>query len=135
MAAQRAYRAHIRPHLPAWLKDDLRRRDYGQSLQLIERLEGAGEDLGVLEFYRGEALRQRRHDGDPPLSLAAYKAAVGHPDAPSAAWRELGDAAKKAGDTAAARQAFQDYLTHAPEAQDRWLVEASLKSMPSAGTP
>jgi predicted Zn-dependent protease len=135
LSAQRAYRAHIRPHLGEWLKDDQRRRDYGQSLQLIERLEGEGEDLGVLEFYRGEALRQRRRDGDTALSLAAYKAAVSHPDAPPAAWRELGDAAKKAGDAATARQAFQDYLTHAPEAQDRWLVEASLKSMQPTGNP
>ncbi|MFL5294818.1 MAG: M48 family metallopeptidase [Phenylobacterium sp.] len=135
MAARRAYRAHIRPHLGEWLKDDLRRRDYGQSLHLIDRLEAVGEDLGVLEFYRGEALRQRRHDGDPPLALAAYKTAVSRSDAPPAAWRELGDAAKKAGDAAAARQAFQDYLVHAPDAQDRWIVEASLKSMQPAGNP
>ncbi len=132
-AARRAYRAHIRPFLGAWLKDDFRRRDYGQSLQLIERLEGDGEDLGVLEFYRGEALRQRRADGDAPRALAAYRAAVTHADAPAAAWRELGDAARKAGDAAAARQAYADYLTHAPDAQDRWVVEASLKSLQPAG--
>lgn len=134
-AARGAYRARIRAHLGPWLKDDLRRRDYGQTLQVIARLESQGEDLGVLEFYRGEALRQRRHDGDAALSLGAYKSAVIHPDAPAASWRELGDAARKTGDAAAARQAFQDYLTHAPDAQDRWLVEASLKSLSTAGTP
>ena len=135
MGALRAYRGHIRGHLGQWLRDDLRRRDYGQTLHLIGRLEGLGEDLGVLEFYRGEALRQRRNDGDALLAVAAYKAATTHPDAPPATWRQLGDAARKAGDAATARQAFQDYLAHAPEAEDRWIVEASLKSMQAARTP
>jgi predicted Zn-dependent protease len=135
IAARHAYRAHVRAHLAEWLKDDLRRRDFGQTLHVIDRLEEDGEDLGVLEFYRGEALRQRRQDGDMPRAFSAYKAAISHPDAPPSTWRELGDAARKAGDLPAARQAFQDYLTHAPEAQDRWLVEASLKTLQPAGNP
>ena len=64
----------IRPFLSAWLADDLRRRDYGQTLLVIERLSSLGEDLGVLNFYRGETLRQRRSDGD--LGLAEVEPAV-----------------------------------------------------------
>jgi predicted Zn-dependent protease len=135
MEARRAYRGHIRPHLAEWLRDDLRRRDFGQTIHLIDRLETLGEDMGVLEFYRGEALRQRRGDGDPPLAFKAYKASTDHADTPPAAWRELGEAQRKAGDTAAARAAFQTYLDRAGDAQDRWLVEASLKSMQPTGTP
>lgn len=129
VAAERKYRAVIRPHLSAWLKDDLRRRDYGQSLYVIERLSRLGEDQGVLEFYRGEAYRQRRGDGDQARALEAYKRSVAAVDAPVAAWRELGDAARKAGDKAAARAAFTTYLERAPQAQDRWLVESSLKTV------
>jgi predicted Zn-dependent protease len=135
MEARRAYRRHIRLHLAEWLKDDLRRRDFGQTIYLIDRLETLGEDLGVLEFYRGEALRQRRGEGDPPLASRAYRAATEHADAPPAAWREFGEAQRKAGDTAAARIAFQTYLDRAGDAQDRWLVEATLKSMQPTGTP
>jgi predicted Zn-dependent protease len=135
MAARRSYREHVRGHLGDWLKDDLRRRDFGQTLHVIDRLEVLDEDMGVLEFYRGEALRQRRGEDDAPMALKAYTAAVAHADAPPAAWRELGEAARKAGDALTARRAFQDYLIHAPQAQDRWLVEASLKTLQPAGTP
>jgi predicted Zn-dependent protease len=127
--AQRRYRAKIRAHLSDWLKDDLRRRDYGQTLHLIGQLETEGEDLGVLEFYRGEAYRLRRDAADPPQALAAYKAAVSHDDAPAAAWRELGDAQARTGDTDGAVMSYHAYLDHAPQAQDRWLVEASLKKL------
>jgi predicted Zn-dependent protease len=135
LAARRAYRAHIRGHLDGWLRDDLRRRDFGQTLHLIDRLEGEGEDLGILEFYRGEALRQRRGDGDARAALAAYRASIGHPDAPPSAWREFAEAARKAGDNASARDAYARYIALAPDAQDRWLIEASLKNLQPPGTP
>jgi len=135
LAGRKAYRKHVRAHLADWLKDDLRRRDFGETLHILDRLAATGEDLGVIEFYRGEALRQRRGEGDAALALKAYRAAVGYPDAPAAAWRELAEAARKAGDPAAARDAFARYLTLSPNAEDRWLVEASLKSLQPAGTP
>ncbi|MFT4253548.1 MAG: M48 family metalloprotease [Caulobacter sp.] len=128
-ADRKAYRAVIRPHLAAWLKDDLRRRDYGQSLALIDRLAAEGEDKGLLSFYRAEAYRQRRGDGDLDLARKAYAEAGTYPDAPAAAWRSLGDLALQAGDRPAARTAYETYLARAPQAQDRWLVEASLKKL------
>lgn len=131
--AARRYRAVVRPHLGDWLKDDLRRRDYGQTLFLIDRLAGEGEDLGLLSFYRGETYRHRRAPGDDALALASYRAATVQPDAPAAAWRELGQACHKAGDQACAKDAFSRYIEHDPKAQDRWLVEADLKSMQQAG--
>lgn len=121
------YRAIIRPHLGAWLKNDLRRRDTGQSLQLIDRLSALGQDLGLLGFYKGEAYRMRRGEGDLALARNAYLAASVHADCPAAVWRNLGDLALQANDPSAARTAYETYLSRAPSAQDRWLVEASLK--------
>jgi len=126
---RKAYRAIIRPHLAAWLKDDLRRRDYGETLALIGRLETLGEDQGVLGFYRAEAYRQRRDPGDLELARKAYAEASNHADAPVAAWRNLGDLAAQAGDKTAAKAAYETYLVRAPDAQDRWLVEAGLKKL------
>jgi tetratricopeptide (TPR) repeat protein len=126
------YRAVIRPHLAAWLKDDLRRKDFGSSLQLIERLSRSGEDLGVLGFYKGEAYRLRRGDGDLGLARAAYEAAVAQPDAPAQAWRELGSVLHAAGEADKAKAAYETYLARAPSADDRWLVEASLKTLSGA---
>lgn len=123
------YRAQIRRFLPAWLMDDLRRRDYGQTLHLIDRLAADGEDLGVLEFYKGEAYRRRRLDGDQAMALAAYTSASTRPDAPIAVWRELGDMLGKVGKAAEAKTAYETYLAKAVGAEDRWLVEASLKKI------
>jgi predicted Zn-dependent protease len=125
------HRAAIRPHLAAWLRDDLRRRDFGQTLNLIGRLASGGEDLGVLNFYRGEAYRQRRGEGDLASARDAYLAAAAYPDAPVAVWRELGDLRRKESDTAGARTAYETYLAKAPNAEDAWIVQDSLNSFNS----
>jgi tetratricopeptide (TPR) repeat protein len=127
--ARRRYRAIIRPHLNAWLRDDLRRRDFGQTLHLIARLYDLGEDKGLLAYYRGECLRQRRAEGDAAAALAAYAEAVQQPDAPALAYRELGAARKKAGDRQGAADAYRDYITKAPNADDLWLVRAELDAL------
>jgi len=129
---RRAYRRQIRPFLSAWLADDLRRRDYGQTLLVIERLSSLGEDLGVLNFYRGETLRQRRSDGDLAKARAAYQAAILSNDAPSIAWRNLGDLALREGNIGMAQSAYLAYLARAPNAQDRWIIDAAIKAMNTA---
>lgn len=123
------YRAAIRPHLSAWLKDDMRRRDYGETLHIIARLAEDGEDLGVLKFQEGEVYRRRRGDGDQARALEAYVAASAHADAPVAVWREIGDLQVKSGAPDKARAAYETYLARAADAQDRWIVEASLKKL------
>jgi predicted Zn-dependent protease len=132
--ARRRYRAIIRPHLNAWLRDDLRRRDFGQTLHLIARLSDLGEDKGLLAYYRGECLRQRRTEGDAAAALAAYAEAVQQPDAPALAYRELGAARKKAGDRQGAADAYRDYIAKAPDADDLWLVRAELDSLTKVET-
>lgn len=122
------YRSVIRPHLSAWLADEMNRRDFNGLLALIDRLETGG-DAGVLNFYRGEVYRQRREEGDARLARDAYAAASVHPDAPAAVWRELGDLEGRLGDPAAARAAYGRYLAVAPSADDRWIVEDSLTAL------
>lgn len=123
------FRAAIRPHLIDWLRDDLRRRDYGQTLFLIDRLAANGEDLGVLNYFRGEAYRLRRKDGDLAKAQGAYMAASAQPDAPAATWREIGDLRRRDNDKAGARAAYEIYLAKAPEAQDAWMVKDALSEM------
>ena len=123
------HRAAIRPHLAVWLRDDLRKRDFGQTLVVIDRLAAGGEDLGVLNYYRGEAYRMRRGEGDLPRAKAAYLAAAAQTDAPAATWRELGDIHRRDGDLPAARTAYETYLAKAPQAEDAWLVQDSLSSL------
>lgn len=134
-AGRDRYRAAIRPHLGAWLRDDLRRKDFGETLKIIDHLAANGEDLGVLNYYRGEAYRLRRKDGDLALAQAAYEAAAEQADAPVETWRQLGDVLTAEGKPAPAAQAYNTYLEKAPQAQDGWLVKASLKKLTQgAGT-
>jgi beta-barrel assembly-enhancing protease len=123
------HRAAIRPYLGQWLRDELRRRDYGQTESLLTRLKSQGTDLGVLTFYEGELYRLRRKDGDLDKALLAYQAASTHADAPADTWRELGDAQSRAGKTTEAVTALQTYLAKAPNATDRALVAARLERM------
>jgi beta-barrel assembly-enhancing protease len=122
-------RAVIRPHLASWLRDDMRRRDYGETLHVIDRLSQSGEDLGVLTYFKAESYRLRRGDGDLTKAKESYAAAIQHADAPVAAWRELGELRRKEGDRTGARQAFEGYLAKAPEAEDAWLVQDALKTL------
>lgn len=123
------YRAAIRPFLDPWLRAELRRRDFGQTLLILERLGAHGEDLGVVEYYRGEVYRLRRAEGDRALALTHYTTAITHADAPAAAWRELGDLALRDHRNTDAAQFFAAYLERAPQAQDRALVEARLAQL------
>jgi hypothetical protein len=126
------YRAAIRPHLDPWLRAELRRRDFGQTLHLLDRLGSHGDDLGVVEFYRGEVYRLRRGEGDRALARQHYTAAMTHADAPAGAWRELGDIEQRDGNTDAARTLYTTYLERAPNAEDRALVESRLAQLGGA---
>ena len=115
--------------LAAWLRDDLRRRDFGGTLVVIERLAVDGEDLGVLNYYRGEAYRMRRGEGDLARARDAYLASTAQPDAPAAVWRELGDIRRRDGDIVGAKAAYETYLAKAPQAEDAWLVQDGLSNL------
>ncbi|MBL8530611.1 MAG: M48 family metallopeptidase, partial [Hyphomonadaceae bacterium] len=78
------YRAAIRPFLDPWLRAELRRRDFGQTLLLLDRLGAHGEDLGVVEYYRGEVLRLRRGEGDRAAARQHYENAITQANAPAA---------------------------------------------------
>jgi Zn-dependent protease with chaperone function len=127
------YRTVIRPFLDEWLRADLRRRDYGQTWLVLDRLAAHGEDLGVVEYYRGEINRLRRGDGDRERAFQHYTNAIAQPDAPAAAWRELGEYAARDGRNAEAAALFTTYLERAPQAGDRALVEARIGQLSGGG--
>lgn len=129
IVGREAHRAAIRPFLGQWLRDELRRRDYGQTIDLLKRLKLQNTDMGVLTFYEAELFRLRRKEGDLDRALATYRTATTFPDAPVDAWRELGDALIRVNNKSDAVIALQTYLTKAPTAPDRALVAARLDRM------
>jgi predicted Zn-dependent protease len=127
------YRAAIRPFLPAWLKDDLRRRDFGETLHLLDQLARFGEDKGILDFYRGETFRLRGGDGDLVRARDSYLSASTQADAPVVVWRELGEAQRRTGQVGEARASLQTYLERASGAEDAWIVRDTLDSLSKGG--
>lgn len=130
--ARLAYRGHIRPFLGRWLKDDLRRKDYGQTIFVINRLAIDGEDAGVLSFYKAEAYRLRGKPDDLNAALDCYLTALKAPDAPVETQRQLGDLYRRIGNPTAALAAFNAYLAAAPDAEDAWMVQDQIDTINKA---
>ncbi|MEG1452602.1 M48 family metallopeptidase [Brevundimonas sp.] len=126
---RKRYRAIIRPHLAGWIEDEHRHRDFGRLLHLLDRLGADGEDLGLVNYHKGEVYRRRREEGDDLLAVTAYRAAVAHADVPVAAYRELGALEARTGNTGAAREALTQYIRLAPQADDLWIVEEQLSRL------
>ena len=126
-----AYRTAMRPFLAHWLDEELSRRTYDTSIQVINDLrDGAPEDgMGTLTFYLAQAYRQRRGDGDAAKANALYHEATTHADAPAGAWRELGLDLRQHGQPAAAVEALKHYLELAPQANDRAFIEQYLAEL------
>lgn len=127
------YRAAIRPFLDDWLRADIRRRDYGQTAVILDRLAAHGEDVGIVEYFRGEINRIRRGEGDRARAIQHYTNAIAHPDAPAAAWRELGEYASRDQRNEEAISFFTTYLDRAPNAGDRALIEARVAQLSGGG--
>ena len=120
-----AYHAAMRPFLAHWLDEELSRRTYDTSIQVIGELrDGAPEDsIGTLTFYLAQAYRQRHGDGDAAMADKLYREAISHADAPAGAWREYGLDLRQDGQAAAAGEALKRYLELAPQANDRAFIE------------
>lgn len=114
------YHAVVEPFLASWLEDELSRRMYDTSVQVIGRLRGLGDPgaQGRYTFFLAEAYRRRGKEGDAAQAAALYAESVALADAPPAAFREHGLALRAAGRSADAAAALRRYLELAPEAED-----------------
>ena len=123
------FRTATRPHLQNWLAADLAQRRYASSILLIEGklANTAPEDRGLLTFQLGEVYRRRAGPGDKTKAATYYAEAITLPGTPAAAWREHGYAMHQANQPAAARAALERYLSLAPDAEDRALIERTLQ--------
>lgn len=119
-----AYRANIRPFLLDWYTAELQMRDFGATLNLVERKRASGEDLGVLDYVEGRAYVLRDQDGDKDRAIAVWTTGATRSDVPAILFRDLGDIYQKVGRDADARTAFQNYLQVAPNAPDVTLVRS-----------
>jgi predicted Zn-dependent protease len=128
-----AYRAATHRFLGHWLDEELSRRMFSSSIQVITDLQAneAAEDAGLLDFYLGEAYRRRGKEGDKAQAAKLYALAVAEPGAPPEAWREQGLALRDAGDRPAAAAALRHYVELAPQAEDLAFVNSYIAELES----
>lgn len=112
------------------LRDEVRLRQFGPSLALLDQLlQGHPHDAEVL-FAKGEVHRLRNEGEDVTQALQNYERAIATNHAPAEAHRSMGFIYQRRRDYPNARQAFERYLQLQPDADDR----DAIRSYISEGT-
>jgi len=121
-----SYRAALARHRTEFFGDELRRRRYGETLVLLERMRKAAADDGELEFYRGEVFRMRGEKDDLDQALSAYRHAEALRGAPPELFRSEGLVLRQLNQETESRIAFRRYLELKPAAEDAELIRTYL---------
>lgn len=123
------YRQAIAPFRLGWLRDEVKRGQYEESLVLFGRmLKKEPQDADVL-FARGEVYRLRDDGGDTEKALADLARATRSARVAPEAFRSLGLVHQQRNDKPAALQAFQAYLDKSPQAADAELVRSYIAGL------
>ena len=118
------YRARLKKYRTTLLEDEVRLRQYNQSLKLFEILGHDGQADAELAYFTGEIYRQRNAEGDAPKAREQYERALAMADAPPEAYRGLGLVHMRGGDQVRADEAFRQYLKLKPDADDRAIIRS-----------
>jgi predicted Zn-dependent protease len=128
-AGTESFRAAMTAFRSQWLNEELARAHYAESIVLVQELLKAEPNSAEFEFYLGEVYRQRNAPDDSTRALTAYRTSVALGSAPPSVYRGLGLTEMKAGDKTDARDDFKHYLTAAPAADDRAMVQFYLTQL------
>lgn len=121
------YRAALAQHRSEFLVDELKRRKFGETRALLERMQKAFPDDGELQYCLGEAYRMRAEDKDLAEAIAAYRRAEALKGTPAEMYRSMGLVHRQLGEDAQAESAFARYLELKPGAPDGALVRTYIK--------
>jgi len=116
-------RKQVTPWRDKWMAETLAAEDSGAFLTVLNRMASIEPHSGMVQYYIGETYRRRNTDGDIDRARTAYQTAIADNDEPAAAFKGLGIVEMKSGHNAAAREAFDKYLSFAPAADDHAMVE------------
>jgi beta-barrel assembly-enhancing protease len=118
------YRTRLKKFRTTLFEDEVRLRQYGQSLKLFEMLGRDGQPDPELAYFTGEVYRQRNADGDAAKARDQYERALAMADAPPETYRGLGLVHMRTGDQVRADEAFRQYLKLKPDADDRAIIRS-----------
>jgi predicted Zn-dependent protease len=112
------------------LSDEIAMRKHERTNVVIDRLlETETISPEAAAFFRAELFRVRGEKGDAVRAVALYREAISGPEAPPLAYRNLGLVLRRLGEKDLAREAFENYLARAPDANDRAMVETYIQEL------
>ena len=113
-----------------WLEDEMSKREFAQSLVMLDNIAAQGVEPGLINYFKGEVYRLRNEEGDAAKALAAYeKATEAGAKALPKAYRALGLSLWKLEDKYRARSAFETYVRLDPDASDRLIIEDYIRQL------
>lgn len=121
-----AWQTALAPFRREWIMDEVRRRQYDESLALLNRLVDRRTDRAEYLFARGEVYRMRAEDKDLDAALNDFRAAIAAGGEPAATHRSLGLVLRRRNEAAQARASFETFLRMAPDAPDAALIKTYL---------
>jgi tetratricopeptide (TPR) repeat protein len=124
-----AWQKALAPFRHEWIMDEVKRRQYDESLALLNRLVARRTAQAEYLFARGEVFRMRAADQDVDAALADFRAAIAAGSEPAATHRSLGLLLRQRNEVAEARSSFEKYLEKAPDAPDAALIKTYLAEM------
>ena len=115
------YRAALAPWWADFVDDQIKLNDFGATELLLGQL-ADGNWTGELLYARGELYRSRGKPDDFKSAAGYYRDAVTKGGAPVEAWRGLGVALLRSGDTPGGQAAIKTYLDKKPDAKDKSMM-------------
>jgi predicted Zn-dependent protease len=122
------FRALLADNIEWMMADQIKTSRYGRTEYLLERQAAIGMPPGAVHYFRAEMLQQRAAEGDVEQARIEYEQAIASDRPPPEAYRNLGYLLVKQGERTAARVHFERYLSLAPGADDRAMVEFYLEA-------
>ena len=114
------YRAALAPWWAEFIDDQVKLNDFGATELLLGQL-ADGNWTGELLYARGELYRARGKPDDFKAATQFYRDGLAR-GAPVEAWRGLGVALLRSGDTPGGQAALKTYLERKPEAKDKAIM-------------
>lgn len=121
------HRKAIARHRSEFLAEELKRRRFGETRVMLERMLAALPGDGELQYCLGEAHRLRAQSDDLKQALDAYRRAESMQGTPAELYRSKGLVLRQLGETSEAEAAFARYLELNPTAPDSALIRTYLK--------
>jgi beta-barrel assembly-enhancing protease len=128
-AQEDRYARVVEPALPLFLRDEIKRAQFDETLTVLSRQIARGGALGPMYSARGEVFRLRNGTGDPDAALADYRRAIAEPAPMPEAYRGIGLIQRQRGDKREAADMLNHYLERFPEAPDAAFIQSYLAEL------